>query len=169
MSRLAAICLMGSLLFAGEAMAASVPPVTGPLDPSQTVATLNRVINNINAILAPLTGGYGPAGAPPAGGSSVSLTSSTATGLVVIGIAPGGAANTGIQIKPNGSGDIVLFGSSGTGHLQFANSVAFTKATGFAACPGVVPGKAPLGVEGTVQSYLIVKDWMGAAHGWATC
>ena len=158
-----------AFLCAGSAMAASVPPITGPQDPADFNATMNRVINNINAIIAPLTGGMGPAGAPAVGGSTISLSPSSATGPIVIAPAPGGAANTGIQIKPNGSGDIILFGSSGTGHLQFANSVAFTKATGFAACPGVVPGKAPLGVEGTVTSYLIVKDWLGVSHGWATC
>ena len=154
-------------LWAGSAMAAVVPPVTGVQDPADLTGTLNRIINNINSILSPLTGG--PL-APISGGSSFSLSQPTAGSPLVIGVAPGGATNTSIQIKPNGTGDLIFFSASGTpGNFKFANSASFKPATGFAACPGVIPGKAPIGVQGTVQNYLIVKDWLGRSHGWATC
>ena len=144
-----------------------VPLLRGPQDPSQTQVVLNNLINQINGVLVPALG----ATTTPAGTAvnTIALTGGVTGSNAQIGLQPGADANAGIQINPNGSGNIVLFGQGDTGSLQFGNSTAFVPATGFAACPGVIPNAAPMGVRGTITSYIIVKDWMGNSHGWATC
>ncbi len=143
------------------------PPVAS-FNPSQlqipaTGADFNTLINRINAILVPALGsGSGLV-------NLIGLSGGTAGNNAQIGLQPGADANAGIQINPNGSGNIILFGSSDTGVLQFGSSSSLVPATGFAACPGVIPNKAPIGVQGVVKGYIIVKDWLGNSHGWATC
>ena len=159
-------------LFRGDSAAAQtlpVPYLQGPQQVPAAIPMVNSLIQQLNAILVPVLG-------PSTGPGGVALVNNTAlTGGVtgspaVIGLQPGADANASIQIKPNGTGNIVLFGQGTTaGVLQFASSGSFVPATGFAACPGVIPNKAPLGVQGVVTSYLVVQDWLGNKHGWATC
>ncbi len=158
-----------ALMLAAPALAQTLPMplMRGPLDPSQQLANFNALITTINNVLVPALGQN-----PTSGGTAVNLIGLTGgqTGSpAVIGLQTGADTNAGIQINPSGSGNIILFGQGDTGVLQFASSSSFVPATGFAACPGVVPNKAPLGVKGTVSSYVIVKDWLGNSHGWATC
>lgn len=158
-----------ALMSAAPAFAQTLPMplLKGPLDPSQTLATLNSLIIQINNVLVPA---LGPSSSPSGTlVNQISMTGGLTGSPGVIGLQPGADANAGIQINPNGSGNIILFGQSDTGTLQFGSSSSLVTATGFAACPGVVPGKPPLGVKGTVTSYVIVKDWLGNSHGWATC
>ncbi len=164
------------LAAAYPAGAASVPLLTGPQDVSQMNATINGVINNINTILSPLTGGGLINGvAPGATGTAVNILSLTpgATGSpAVIGLQPGGDSNGSIQIVPDiPGGNIILFSSAtgATGVLQFANSTAVVAATGLAACPGTNPNRAPLGVKGTVSGFIPVLDWLGVAHALVAC
>ena len=49
-----------SLLASPDLRAGSVPLITGPQDVSQLNATLNGIINNINAVLVPLSGPNNP-------------------------------------------------------------------------------------------------------------
>ena len=164
------LALLGAIMFAAAASAAVVPPVSGPLDPADMINTLNRVINNINLILSPLTGGPVPAkpGAP-----GISISQPSASSNIVIAPAPGGSnPNVGIQLLPTGNGDVVFFGSypGNVGNIRFANAASIVPATGFAVCPGGPPGQQPpLGVNTVVKGYIIIKDWLGTKHGWATC
>ena len=157
-------------LFRADAAAAQTLPMPflqGPQPVPAAVVMFNTLIQQINAVLVPVLGF-----SPSSGGATVnniSLTGGLTGSPAVIGLQPGADANAGIQINPGASGNIILFGQGDTGVLQFASSASLVPATGFAACPGVVPNKAPLGVQGVVTSYVIVKDWLGNKHGWATC
>jgi hypothetical protein len=135
-----------------------IPLVTGPQDPSQLNQTINTLIAQINGVLVPAFG------STVIGSSGVSLGPGQPGGPGVIGLQPGAGANTGIQITPNGSGNIILFSGTTTGVLQFANSSAFVPA-GLANAPGIVPGKQPLGMHDHLSGYLIVQDWLGRSYG----
>jgi len=155
------------LLTANTAAAQSTPPIptfnAAQLQIPATGADFNTLVQKINAILVPLIP------AAPGAVNLISLTGGVTGSPGVIGLQLGADANAGIFINPNGSGNIILFGPGDTGVLQFGNAADFVPATGFASCPGVIPNRAPIGVGGTVSSYVIVKDWLGNSHGWATC
>ena len=152
---------LASMLGAGIASAQMVPIplLTGPFDPGSTQATFNTLIRQIDAILAPLL--------PTGGGISIP-PSTTGSGNGVIGLDGTAGANAGIQINPNGSGNIILFGDGDTGSLQFGNTSAFKAARGFSACPGTSKN-VPLGVGQTVTGHFIVQDWAGRSHGVPAC
>lgn len=136
-----------------------IPLFSGPWDPANTGANVNTLILEINAILTP---------ALPAVSGAVNLISLSGglTGQpAVIGLQSGADANAGIQINPNGSGNIILFGVNDTGVLQFANSSAFLPLPGMALAPGVLPNKAPLGMADHLTGYFLVQDWLGRSRG----
>ncbi len=161
------VLLIGLILLSTGAMAAVVPLVRGPQDPGALNQTLNQVIQSINGILSPLTGGTAPV---VAGSNSIALNPGVPGQPAQIALQSGGDANAGIQINPNGSGNIILFGQGDTGLLQFANATSFIPATSLIACPGVPAGKgAPIGVSTTVTGFTPIKDWLGRTHAWPTC
>ena len=164
--RLRSVILSGALLLAalGSARADAIPLFTGPQDPSQINANFNRLINQINAILTPLL--------PSVDDSvnSISLTPAVTGGVATIGLQDGADDDASIGILPNGDGDIVLFGNTGTedGMLKFANSPAFVAAEGLAACPAS-SGYTAFGVGATVSGYLVVKDWLDVKRYLVAC
>lgn len=153
----ALILAAGLLLASTSAHALQVNLLTGPQDPSQMNATINGVINQINAIITPLIPNV------PSAVNFVSLRPATTGNMVTIGMQAGGDTNASIGIIPSGTGDIVLFNNTGaavTGMLKFANSPAFVRSTGLAACPGAAQKGAPLGVGDHIRGYLATKDWL---------
>lgn len=156
------ILLAGALLLLPALAEAQRPPIplfSGPWDPANTQASVNTLILEINAILTPILGGQTGAVNFP------TLTGGLTGAPGVIGLAPAADANAGIQINPNGSGNIILFGSGDTGVLQFGNATAFLPLPGMALAPGVLPNKAPLGMSDHLTGYFIVQDWLGRGHG----
>jgi hypothetical protein len=159
-----------ALMLAAPAFAQGlpIPLLKGPYDPGAGLQTFNTLIVQLNNVLVPSLG----SSTNSSGGAlvnQVSLTGGSTGNSATIGLQPGADPNAGISLNPNGSGNIQFFGVGDTGVLQFGNSASFVTATGFAACPGVNPGRAPIGVQGVITSYIIVKDWLGKSHGWATC
>ena len=157
-----------ALMTAAPAFAQTLPMplLKGPLDPSQTLATLNSLITSINNVLVPA---LGPSSTPSGTlVNQISMTGGLTGSPGVIGLQPGADANASIQINPNGSGNIILFGQADTGSLQFGNTGAFVKATGLSSCPGASK-KMPFGVGQTVTGYFMVQDWTGAKHGVPAC
>ena len=168
MKLLRILTVLTALVAPSLAFAAAVPLISGPQDVSQLNNTLNNLILSINNILTPLTGG-GPSN--PAVVNNVSLSGGTAGNPAVIGLTSTSGTNVGIQIKPNGTGNIILFGSTGSpGVLQFANSASYVTANGLTACPG--RGKVTTdvyGVSGVVNGYFLTEDWLGRVHGVPAC
>jgi hypothetical protein len=154
-----------ALMSAAPAFAQTLPMplLKGPLDPSQTLATLNSLIIQINNVLVPA---LGPSSSPSGTlVNQISMTGGLTGSPGVIGLQPGADANAGIQINPNGSGNIILFGQGDTGILQFGNQVSFTPTTGLFPAPGVVSGKEPFGMSDHLTGYWMAKDWLGRSHG----
>ena len=167
-SVLAAAALSACGMF--PAYAASIPYIQGPTEPPTLAGPLNTLINQINAILSPLTGGPAVNGGQPGSGTpavnNIQLISAATGSLAQIGLQPGADPNAGIQINPNGSGNIVLFALGDTGVLQFANTGSFVSAPGLSPYPGRVPGAlALMGVQSTVQGAFVFKDWLGITRG----
>jgi hypothetical protein len=147
------------------AQAASVPTVNSQnLQIPATGADFNAVINSINTILAPLTGG-----ASAGGVNAISLTPAGTGYPAQITLQPGADPNAGILINPNGSGNITLFGAGDTGVLQLGNSAGFVPANGLAACPGINPRNLPLGMKGVVSGFFAMQDWLGRNQWSLTC
>jgi hypothetical protein len=148
-------------VFVGASAAAQtlpIPYLSGPQDPSQMNATINSVIQRINAVLSPVL----------ASGSTsvnnVAITGGVTGSPLVIGLQTGADANAGITISPNGSGNVKLFSQNGTGVLQFGNQTSFVTA-GLANAPGIVSGKAPLGMSDHLRGYILMQDWLGRSYG----
>lgn len=172
--------LLAALLLAGlRAEAASVATVNPQqLQIPATGGDFNNLINSINAILSPLTGGPGPAGT---GVNSISLIPAATGGVASITLRSGGDTNAGIAITPNGNGNVVLFGapgqpgqpwaSSSTGMLQFGNATGFIKANALAPCPGMATNRPPmLGIPTTVVTgFFQVQDWLGFVYAVPAC
>lgn len=143
----------------------------GPQDNSQLFSYLNTLVLSINAITGPLlpavTGGV----------NSISLTSGVTGSPAVIGLQPGGDTNAGININPNGSGNISLFATTDTGVLQIANATSWfaAKGAGLVPCPGggakgsdLAGGLLQGGMQ-TVQGYEVHEDWLGRAYWLPGC
>lgn len=172
------LLILGALLAAVlPARAASVPSVNSQqLQIPATGADFNAVIQNINNILAPLTGGFGAQQA-----NALSLGSAPSGSTATITLQPGADANAAIAITPNGNGNVVLFGAPGqpgqpwasnsTGMLQFGNAAGFIKANGFAPCPGMATNRPPmLGIPATVVTgFFMVQDWLGFQYAVPAC
>ena len=159
-----------ALMLAAPAFAQTlpIPMLKGPLDPSQTLATLNNLLIQLNGVLVPALGATTTSAGTVVNVIALSggLTGSNAT----IGLQPGADANAGITINPNGSGNITLFGQADTGVLAFGNQASFIPATSLIACPGVPAGKsAPMGVSTTVTGFTPIKDWLNRVHAWPVC
>src|SRR5712691_7768512 len=136
-----------------------IPLLSGPSDPSQMNATLNGVIAKINAILGPVI-------LQTSGGENfISLSGGVSGAPAVIGLAPGAGADAGIQINPNGSGNIILFSQSNTGVLQLGNQASFVSAPGLSPNPIGSRLASLYGVKNTVQGMFIFKDWLGRTRG----
>ncbi len=157
-----------ALMLAAPAVAQTSPPVAS-FNPSQlqipaTGVDFNTLINRINAILVPALGsGSGLV-------NLIGISGGTTGNNAVIGLQPGADANAGIQINPNGSGNIVLFSQYDTGVLQFGSQASFIPTTSLIACPGVPAGKAaPIGVSNTVTGFTPIKDWLNRTHAWPVC
>lgn len=168
MKKWAILAAMLSLGCVRADAAAVAPVVPSQLQIPATGADFNAVINAINAILSPLTGGPGAAGT---GVNGISLTPAATGGIATITLTPTADANASIGIKPNGTGNIVLFtsGPGPQGVLQFANSSAFVPVGGLAACPAVPAGRPPLGVSGVITGYLPVRDWLNRGFALVAC
>ena len=154
---------------AAQAQVPPIPLVSGPQDLSQMRGTLNTLINEINAILVP---------AFPAQPGAVNFPNmqATVTGQPgILGLSFGGDPNASLAIQPNGNGNVILFGASGTaqlgtGVLQIGNVASWVPAKGLAPCPAVSGGSTrPLGVGPTVTGYFQVGDWLGRIHSIAAC
>lgn len=157
--RLAAALLAVLLGLAGIELpvaraASSIPLFTGPQDPSQLFAYLNALVVSINTITVPLLPNV------PGGVNQISLVPAVTGQPAQIALQPGSDPNGGIQINPNGSGDIILFSQGDTGNLVIANQSSFVAANGLAPCPGTIPGNPPLGMQGVVSGYFIFEDWL---------
>lgn len=162
----------GFLTAMTEARASTIPLITGPQDPSQMNATFNLVINEINAILSPLTGSGLINGAQPGTGATatnfLSLTPGVSGSGPFLDLAPGGDANASIGIQPNGNGNIILFQGLplSTGLMQFANEASFIVAPTIGGFPGGLPGAASFqGIHPNVQGVMVFKDWLGFTRG----
>lgn len=175
----------GLILFGfatAEAASLTSPFLTGPADPSQTNATINGLVNAINAILSPLTGGGTIIGSTPGTGAVatniIALNPGMTGSPAQIALQPGGDSNGSIQILPDLiGGDIILFGTGSTGgNLVIANAAMWVAASGLAACPGVLPGQGTVGAQlnslappSTIQGYWIIEDWLDRVHYTPTC
>lgn len=162
------------VLAAGMAQAASVPLFSGPQGPPTLLGPLNTLINLINGILSPLTGGggvNGPTGAAAA--QTITLTPGAAGFPAVIGLGAGGDSNGSIQIVPDATGGIILFGQGATGNLVIANQVSWVPAQGLTPCPGVDPKTGVLGLyggsSGLIAGYWLIKDWLDRPHFTPAC
>ena len=158
---------------AAAAHAASLPYIQGPTEPPTLAGPLNSLINQINGILSPLTGGAAINGAAPGSGAvGVNLVSiiAGATGSpTVIGMQPGGDPNGSIQIQPDPTGNIILFGNGNTGNIVVQNSGLWVPANGLTACPGISPGHPPIGMKGVISGYLVIEDWLGRQQWSVNC
>lgn len=162
-----ALLLAGAIIALLPPAGAQTPPIPN-FNPSQlqipaTGADFNTLIRSINAILVPLV----PGGS--AGVNLISLTGGVTGSPAVIGLQSGADANAGIQINPNGSGNIVLFSQTDTGVLQIGNQASFVPANSFVACPGATIGHPPFGMKGVVSGYFAMKDWLGRNQWSLTC
>ena len=160
---------------------AQIPLLTGPQDPSSLQATINALINAINALPAQIAFPVPPVPQPGGGGATTTIVNNlvltgTPTGVMpTIGV--GGSAadpNAALGLSPNGAGNLVFFAgsgaASGTGILQLANAASFVPATGLAACPGAVAGRTPVvGGRANITGYLMIMDWLGRTHPVPTC
>jgi len=162
--------ILAAMMLAALPVAALAQTLPIPLfSPSQlqipaTGTDFNSLIVRINATLQPTL--VSPSGAV----NLISLTGGLTGTPAIIGLQPGADSNAGIQINPNGSGNIILFGQADTGVLQFGSQAMFVPATSLIACPGVPAGKsAPMGVSTTVTGFTPIKDWLGRTHSWPTC
>lgn len=156
------------LFVAARVDAASIPYpfLSGPTDPSQINATINSLVIAINNILSPLTGG--PTVSTQI--NAIDLTAGTTGMPGVIGLQSGADTNAALQIQPNGTGNIILFASTGsTGVLQFANTNSFVAANGLGACPGIANKAPPIGVAQTIQGFIVVQDWIGRTRNLPAC
>lgn len=161
---------LAALTLAAPAFAQTLPfqNLRGPLDPSQTLATLNSLINAMNGVLVPALGASASSAGPSV--NVIGMTGGTTGVNANIGLQPGANPNAGITINPNGSGTIQLFGDGDTGTLKFGNQTNFVLAKTLVACPGVPAGSAaPLGVSTVVTGFVPFKDWLGRSHAWAAC
>lgn len=171
---------------ADAAVNGTLPFLSGPNDASQMIATFNQLIQSINGI----TGALLPAGGGTAT-NGVSLPPGVTGAPAGIGVQIGGDPNASITINPNGNGNVILFGpaqsgsnsTTALGMLQIGNQAGIVPATGFAACPGVIPGRGRPGpivtagagqqvVEGpgaTVTGYLQILDWLGRVRSIPVC
>jgi hypothetical protein len=104
--------------------------------------------------------------------NGISLTPGNTGSPGVITLQPGADANGSIQIVPNGSGDIILFGQGQTGSLVFANQSMWIPALGLTPCPAMQGGGAvPLGMTGApvVTGYFVFEDWLDRVHYSPAC
>jgi hypothetical protein len=147
-----------------------------PFNPQQlqipaTGADFNALVNAINAILSPLTGG-GLINGGAVGVNIISLIPG-ATGVPAqIGLQPGSDPNGSIQIVPNGSGDIILFNQANSGgFLVFGSQSLWVPATGLSPCPAMQGGTIPLGMTGlpVVTGYWVFEDWLDRVHYAPAC
>lgn len=155
-------------LFASSAWA-QIPILTGPQDPASLQATINALINAINAL--PAQQAF-PQPSPSSGAPTLVNTlvlTGTATGSNPY-IQPGGTsvdANAGLGLNALGSGNITLFPfvagqAASTGVLQFGNAASIESAAGLALCPGFSRGQAnPPGLSSTIKGYIVTLDWLG--------
>src|SRR6266700_1135898 len=140
-TRLALALVLGCIAFTTHAQ---IPLLTGPQDPSAYQATINELINQINALPAQQAFPGAPVIPGPSSLPNSLMFTPAPTGLVpFLGINTlTSDANTDIGLAPIGSGNIVLFGPPAqgsnpvTGILQFANAASFIPAPGLAVCPG---------------------------------
>ena len=153
---------------------AQIAPLTGPSDPSQLIGTLNQVIRAINAqsyALAFPTPVAGASSSP----NSLLLTSVGSGAVPTIALGTTADANASIGISPNGSGNLVLFGSYGganeTGVVQYANAASWVPRLGIASCPGFQRQGvlAPAGMRDHIAGYLVFQDWLGRSHYVPSC
>jgi hypothetical protein len=153
---------------------AQIPLLSGPSDPSQLQATVNRLITAINAST------FSQAFPAPAAGTtapnSIVLTAAAAGSVPLISpasVAAGGDANAALGISPNGSGNLIFFGNYGgtaeTGVVQFANASSFMPRVGLAGCPGYQRQGAPVGMSDNIAGYLVFQDWLGRPHYVPSC
>lgn len=169
----------GLILFGfatAEAASLTSPFLTGPADPSQTNATINGLVNAINAIISPLTGGGSLIGSTPGTGAVatniIALIPAVTGSPAQIALQPGGDSNGSIQILPDLiGGDIILFGStSAGGNLVFANQSMWVPTQGLTPCPGMTPGAGATipfaGVAGQplITGYWVFEDWLDRPH-----
>lgn len=173
-----AIVASVAMLFLTPARASSItsPYLTGPSDPSQMNATVNGLVVAINNILSPLTGGGAVTGSSVPSAATVvnaiSMTPAVSGSLASVGLQSGADANAGIQISPNGSGNVVLFGAGDTGVLQIANASGWypAKGGGVVPCPGggAGPSSATSGLlqasGQTIAGYFVNEDWLGRPY-----
>lgn len=176
--RAALVLLVALGIGCGAARAASVPLVNPQqLQIPSIGGDLNTIINSINVILSPLTGAGAITGSTP----GVSTTAVNVIALVpaitgttaMIGLQAGGDTNAAITINPNGSGNIIMFGTGDTGVIQIGNSTGWypAKGAGVVPCPG--GGAAPANLAGglllqggaqTVAGYEVHEDWVGRPY-----
>jgi len=170
------ILVFFALILASCQAQAQIPPLTGPGDPSQLIATINQLIAAIN------TQAYSQAFPTPAGGmstvpNSIVLTaaaSGSSPQITPTSVANGGDANVSILLSPSGTGNLILFRNNNntayeTGILQFANAASFVPRSGLAACPGFSRQAAPVGMSDSVTGYFVMMDWLGRTHYVPTC
>ncbi len=166
----------------GEARGSSIPLITTPTEPPTLMAPLNTLINQINGILSPLTGGAQINGAQPNTGAVatniIALVPGVSGSPAQLTLQPGGDPSASIQIVPDlPGGDIILFSTQSTGgNLVFANASMWVPATGLAACPGVNPGQGTngslitsFGPASTIQGYWVIEDWLARQHFAPSC
>ncbi len=158
---------------AAAAHAASLPYIQGPTEPPTLAGPLNSLINQINGILSPLTGGAAINGAAPGTGAvgvnSIAAVPGVTGAPALITVQPGGDPNGSIQIQPDPSGNIILFGNGSTGNLVVQNPGLWVPANGLTACPGIAPGSRPMGMKGIVSGYLVIEDWLGRQQWSVNC
>lgn len=160
------LAVLAFLALAPPALAQSLPLplLTGPQDVSQMQTILNTLISEINAVLVPTF---------PAAPGAVNFTTMQGglTGQPAqIGLMPGGDANAGIFINPNGSGDVILFGPNDTGTLMLGNAASFISAPDLTACPSRAGARSQLlGIHSTVQGMFVFDDWLGIPRGVPVC
>ncbi len=145
-----------------------IPQFSLPYDPSQSGNMINSLIVQLNTVLMPL----GPN--LPGQVNAISLGAGVTGSLAQIGLQPGADANAGIQINPNGSGNIVLFGQSDTGILQFGRITTYIKANALSPCPGMIPNRPPMlggpgGISTVVTAFRMEADWLGYQYAVPVC
>lgn len=158
------LVLLVGLGFADAAAAQQlpIPMFSGPMDPASMQSDLNGLISQINGVLVPALGPSSTMAGTPV--NKVSLTGGLTGNPATIGLQPGADANASIQIKPNGSGNIVLAGA-----LQFGIPGSFVATPTLVPCPGRHSGAAFYGINQTVQGVFLVKDWLGMTRGIPVC
>lgn len=134
----------------------STGPTTGPV-----------FTNSANVLLPGVTI---PTVAGSVNGIVITQTVTGGTPTISAG-GPGSDANAPLGLSGAGNGDIVLFANNptSTGNLLFANQASFIPVSGFATCPGDVPGKTPMGMSPVVTGYFVFDDWLGIPHRVSGC